>query len=242
MTIQCQHCPLRRKDLFADMTLAEIETIQRFKAGELVVEPGAQILVEGSTAPQLYTVLSGLGIREKKLHTGDRQVINFLFPGDFIGLQASVMGEMNHTVEARTPMRLCVFNRSEFWDFCKKHPNRAYDMTWMSAIEEHFLGETLAALGQRSALQSMAWALMRIYQRGAALGMVRDSRMTLPYTQRDMADALGLSLVHTNKTLGKLKERELALWSDQVLHIPDLDALAAVAEMPAQAPRLRPLL
>ena len=172
-----------------------------------------------------------MGIRDKMLKNGERQVLNFVFPGDFIGLQAGILGKMGHSVEARTHMRLCVFNRSEFWQFFKSNPARAFDITWLAAIEEHFLGETLASVGQRTAIQAIAWALVKIFQRGDALGMVTNNQMELPYTQRDMADALGLSLVHTNKTLGKLKDRQLASGSDRMLQINEVKSLADVAGM-----------
>lgn len=198
--------------------------------------------MQGSNAPQLFTVLSGMGIRERHLATGSKQVINFVFPGDFIGLQAGLLGEMGHSVEARTQMRLCVFNRSEFYSFFKSHPERAFDLTWLAAIEENFLGETLATVGQRSALQAIAWAMVKIFQRGQALDMVRNNAMDLPYTQRDVADALGLSLVHTNKTMGKLKERQLASWSDHTLRINDLEKLAEIALTELKPLPLRPFI
>ncbi|QFT58144.1 Nitrogen fixation regulation protein FixK [Sulfitobacter sp. THAF37] len=203
--------------------------MQKFKAGELTIAPGTPILLEGSNAPQLFTVLSGMGIRDKTLENGDRQVISFVFPGDFLGLQASLMGKMGHSVEARTPMKLCVFDRSEFWSYFRAHPSRAFDVTWLAAIEEHFLGETVATLGQRTATQALAWALVKVYQRGYALGLVDNHQMDLPYTQRDLADALGLSLVHTNKTLAKLREAQLVSWSSGTLHVMQPDALAELA-------------
>jgi CRP-like cAMP-binding protein len=224
------------------MSKDDLEFMQKFKAGELTVEPGTPILMEGSNAPQLFTALSGMGIRDKMLKNGERQVLNFVFPGDFIGLQAGILGKMGHSVEARTHMRLCVFNRSEFWQFFKSNPARAFDITWLAAIEEHFLGETLASVGQRTAIQAIAWALVKIFQRGDALGMVTNNQMELPYTQRDMADALGLSLVHTNKTLGKLKDRQLASWSDRMLQINDVKSLADVAIMSLKKAPQRPFL
>ncbi len=242
MTTQCKYCPLNRKDAFIRLSPEEIEFMQKFKVGELVIDPGTPILMQGSNAPQLFTALSGMGIRERHLKDGGKQVINFVFPGDFIGLQAGLLGEMGHSVEARTQMRLCVFNRSEFWSFFKSHPERAFDITWLGAMEENFLGESLATIGQRSAIQAVAWTMIKIFQRGEALGMVHNNTIELPYTQRDVADALGLSLVHTNKTLGKLKERQLASWSDRVLQINDLDKLAEIAMTDVRPPPKRPLI
>lgn len=66
--------------------------------------------------------------------------------------------------------------------------------------------------------------------------------MTMPYRQQDLADALGLSLVHTNKTLARLRERQMISWSDGVLRIADVQALARVAEMEVEAEPVRPLM
>ncbi len=242
MTTKCQNCPLHRKDLFKTMTSDELAFMQKFKVGELTVDPGTPILMEGSNAPQLFTALSGMGIRDTSLLNGERQVISFVFPGDFIGLQAGVLGEMSHSVEARTHMRLCVFDRSEFWHFFRSHPSRGFDVTWLAAVEEHFLGETLATVGQRSAIQAIAWALVKVFQRGKSLDMVTNSEMEFPFTQRDLADALGLSLVHTNKTLAKLKERQLASWTDGILRVNDVEKLAKVGVTSADAPKERPLM
>lgn len=216
--------------------------MQRFKVGELVVDAGAPILLEGSNSPQLFTALHGMGLRYKFLENGRRQVVNMIMPGDFIGLQAGIMGEMGHSVEATTKMTLCVFDRSEIWAFFRDNPKRAFAITWLAAVEEHFLGEALATLGQRDALQSVAWALTRLYQRGDALGLVNNGRMPLPYRQQDLADALGLSLVHTNKTLAVLKNRQLAHWNEGMLSVSDVDALADVGLLDSIDPQVRPIL
>jgi len=213
LATECQDCPLRRKPIFEDMSAEDLRFMQRFKVGEMVVDPGTPILMEGSNSPQLYTALRGMGLRYKLLPNGRRHVVSMVFPGDFVGLQAGVMGEMGHSVEATTHMALCVFDRSELWSFFKDRPERAYALTWLAAVEEHFLGESLSTLGQRTAKQSIAWALTRIFIRGTALGLVRDNAMPLPFKQQDLADALGLSLVHTNKTLKALKDQQLVNWS-----------------------------
>ncbi|MGC3938174.1 Crp/Fnr family transcriptional regulator [Roseobacter sp. EG26] len=242
MVTDCKACPLRRQSFFDDMTQDELEKTQRFKSGELSVDPGTPILMEGSNAPQLYTALRGMGLRYKTLPDGRRQVVNFIFPGDFIGLQAGMLGEMGHSVEATTNMTLCVFDRGDFFDFFRSSTSRAFDITWLAATEEHFLGDTLTTVGQRDALSAVAWALVRMFQRGDALGMVQNGTMPFPFKQQDIADALGLSLVHTNKTLARLRERQLAVWADRELKIHDLGELASVAQLELETLRTRPLI
>ncbi|RMA43087.1 Crp/Fnr family transcriptional regulator [Rhodophyticola porphyridii] len=242
MATKCKYCPLHKSPLFVPHSDEDTRFMQRFKVGELVIDPGTTMLMEGSKSPQLFTALRGMGVRYKTLETGQRQVINFVFPGDFIGLQAAVMGEMQHSVAASSPMTLCVFDRAEFWNFFRSHPERAFDVTWLAAMEEHFLGEALASVGQRSATEAVAWSLTRIMLRGKATGLVQNRTMPLPYRQQDLADALGLSLVHTNKTLGKLRDRQLANWSDGYLYVNDIEELAKIAQMTVEEPMVRPLM
>ncbi|MFN3846028.1 MAG: Crp/Fnr family transcriptional regulator [Paracoccaceae bacterium] len=224
------------------MTEDEIQFMGRFKKGELTVARGATILSEGQSSGQLYTVLSGMGLRHKTLEDGRRQVLNLIFPGDFLGLQAGLMGEMHHSVEAATPMVLCVFERAALWSLFQTNPARAYDLTWIAAVEEHFLGETVATIGQRDASAALAWAFLRMYRRGESLGLVVDGRMPLPYRQQDLADALGLSLVHTNKRLKLFRSAGLMDWSRGVLHIPDRKALAKLANLADGPAEKRPIL
>ncbi|MGB0659771.1 MAG: Crp/Fnr family transcriptional regulator [Mangrovicoccus sp.] len=229
MPIRCHYCPLRELSCFVPLSDSEIRDMDKMKVGELVVDAGTPLLMQGSNAPQLFTVLKGMGLRYKTLANGERQVLNFALPGDFLGLQAGIMGAMQHSVEATTEMTLCVFDRQALWTLFRTSPERAYDVTWLAALEEHFLGEALLSIGQRSAAERMAWALYRLFARLTELGMGNGNSVPLPYRQQDLADALGLSLVHTNKTLAKLRASGVASWSNGRLSVNNREALAEAA-------------
>ncbi|MCW1933843.1 Crp/Fnr family transcriptional regulator [Pararhodobacter zhoushanensis] len=238
----CAACPLRQCDLFTPFSDDELDFMAHFKSGELTVTKGTTILMEGSNSGQLFTILKGMAIRYKLLEDGSRQVINFAMPGDFLGLQAGVMGEMQHSVEAASDMTLCVFRREALWDVFRSHPSRAFDLTWISAVEEHFLGETIATLGQRDGLQRVSWALTRLFMRLRAVGLGTRKSVPLPFRQQDMADALGLSLVHTNKTLAELRQQKIATWSKGVLEVHDFDKLRSTGLVDENREAKRPLL
>ena len=242
MRTDCRTCPLRMCDAFLPMTDDEVQFMQGFKKSELSVPRGAIVLFEGQSSGQLYTVLSGMALRYKTLEDGRRQVLNLIFPGDFLGLQAGLMGEMGHSVEAVTPMVLCAFDRNSLWSLFQTNPSRAYDLTWIAAVEEHFLGETVATIGQRDASAALAWAFLRIFRRGQSLGLVSDGAMPLPYRQQDIADALGLSLVHTNKRLQRFRAAGLMTWSRGVLRMHDGKRLAEIANMSDDPAPRRPIL
>ena len=242
MAVDCADCPLRPLDCFDDMSADEVAFMQRFKMGELNIGPGTPILVEGAKSPQLFTVLSGMGVRYKTLDSGRRQVLSFVFPGDFLGLQAAVMDEMDHSVESTTEMVLCVFDRKDLRRLYRDAPERAFDVTWAAAEEETMLSEALTAVGQRTAKERVAWGLLRLMDRSRASGLAKKNRAPMPFRQHDFADAMGLSLVHTNKTLSAIRRSKIATWADGWLDIHDHDKLVELAGTPPNGNHCRPLI
>lgn len=233
MAIDCAACPLRRRGNFEAFSDKEIAFMRKFKTGEMQVDPGTLILSQGLSSAHLFTVLSGTGLRYRTLPSGERQVIQFVMPGDFLGLQAGVMHEMGHSAEATSDMVLCVFNRGDLWSLFKSMPERGYALTHLAAIQEHFLGDALATVGQRPAYEKVGWAVHNLYQRAANLGLVRNDAFDFPFRQQDLADALGLSLVHTNKTLAKLRANGVFLWRDGRITVYDQSALSKIADCDA---------
>ena len=221
----CAKCPLRPLPSFREFTDTELSFISRFKRGELSVERGATVLAEGSSSAHIYTVLSGIGFRYKLLQDGRRQILNFVMPGDLIGLQSGLIGEMQHSVEALSPLLLCVFERQRLSELYRDHPGLAFDITWIAAREEQMLDEHLLSVGRRSAMERAAYLLAFL----ASRIVTRSGAALIPITQQHVADTLGLSLVHTNRTLRRLSQRQLIQWRDGGCVVVDLDALASVA-------------
>lgn len=237
----CQKCPLRPRELFREFTEDELAFVGRFKKGELSVDKGATILAEGTHSPHLFTILMGWGFRYKLLPDGRRQILNFVVPGDLIGLQGSLLGEMEHSVEALSPMLLCVFERNELSRLYREHSGLAFDVTWLAAREEQMLDENLLSLGRRTALERAAYLLAFVCRRAEGAGLF-DGSSVIPLTQQHVADTLGLSLVHTNKTIRKLLDRKLVRWLDRGCEVLDHDGLARLAGWEPPPPRKRPFI
>jgi CRP-like cAMP-binding protein len=240
--IPCENCPLRPLAVFRNFEPQELEFISRFKRGELAVDKGATVLVEGSHSAHLYTVLSGWGFRYKSMADGRRQILNYLLPGDLIGLQGSLMGEMQHSVEALSPMLLCVFEREKLGELYRNHHGLAYDITWIASREEQMLDENLLSVGRRTALERAAYLIAFLGSRAHSVVYEVTGKSLIPLTQQHIADTLGLSLVHTNKTLRKLINRNLLVWRDGGCTIEDMEGLMAVARWEGLKEQKRPLM
>jgi CRP-like cAMP-binding protein len=152
------------------------------------------------------------------------------------------MGEMEHSVEALTDVVLCVFPRRKLWDLYAKLPSLGFDLTWLAAREEHFIDEHLVSLGRRTALERTAYLLLHLFQRADEVGLTRDRTIAFPFTQQHVADTLGMSLVHTNKTLKRLMATKAARWKGRIFELLDRDAMAGIAGIDVSRDVRRPFL
>jgi CRP-like cAMP-binding protein len=228
--------------VFREFTNDEFQFVDSFKTGELTAGAGSTVLLEGHSSAHLYTLLSGWMFRYKMLPDGRRQILNFALPGDFIGLQASVFNEMQHSVETLTDAVLCIFPREKLWSLYSSQPGLGFDLTWLAAREEKILDDHLLSVGRRSAIERIAYLILHLYKRAKELRLTQGNSLLLPINQQHAADALGLSLVHTNKTLRKLYDREIIMWRDRVMTVLNETELVKVARWEADAPSPRPFI
>jgi CRP-like cAMP-binding protein len=240
--VPCQQCPLRTMPHLRPFQPDELRFVSTFKTGELVADTGTVVLSEGAHSAHLFTLLSGWAFRYKTLEDGRRQILNYVLPGDLIGLQGSVIGEMQHSVEALSPVVLCVFQRDRLASLFTQHPGLAFDITWLASREERMLDENLLSVGRRTAMERAAYLIAFIYQRATEVGLGEGRTLLIPITQQHVADTLGLSIVHTNKTLRKLAERGFIRWRDRVCEVLDADALKELAGWHGAPDGKRPLI
>ena len=238
--LRCASCPLADCEGLKQPAPELLQWISAFRQGEARFLRGEVVFAQGTRPRHLYTILSGVLMRTRLLEDGRRQIINFMFPGDFIGLQSALDGEMTHTVEALTGAVLCMFNRERFFDLAAQQPQLSFDITWMAAHEEAALEEHIVSLGQRNARERMTALAVFLVQRGMESGVTSDSLLPLTVTQGQIADMLGLSLVHTNRTIQALRRMGLVDWTLTGIRVPDLEAAKSFAKTDKAPNSLRP--
>lgn len=230
----CIDCPLRALPLFLPHTEEELALVQFLKRREIALEAGETVIHEGQSNTRLFTLREGWAFRFKTLSDGRRQILNFLLAGDFIGVQQKMSDAAAHGVVTLTAARLCVFDRDALWELHRGQPSMGFNVTWLTAHEESLVDDNLLSIGQRSAEERVATALILLYKRAAALRCADDDKargVPFPVTQQHLADALGLSLAYTNKTLRKLQQRGLFSIADGRLVLLDPKALARLADL-----------
>jgi CRP-like cAMP-binding protein len=231
-TVACSACPLRVLPLFLEHSAEELELVQSLKRREVNFGALETVIHEGQTDAPLYTLLKGWAFRYKTLSDGRRQILSFLLAGDFIGVQQKMGDAAAHGVDTLTDAVLCVFQRDALWELHRRSPTMGFNITWLTAHEESLVDDTLLSVGRRSAEERIAMLLILLFKRAAALQADGGAAgVPFPLTQQHVADGLGLSLVHTNKTLRKLERRGLHRIADGRLYMRDVKALARLADL-----------
>ena len=105
----------------------ELGAINDAKRDHIVLPAGAEIIRPGDESPELYTLYSGWAFRYKTLPDGRRQILNFLLPGDLLGLQAAMFEAAQYGIEALTEVELCMLPRRKVWALFSDMPGLAFD-------------------------------------------------------------------------------------------------------------------
>ena len=242
LRVPCFECALRACGAFKPISALELGVINEMKRDHVSLPAGADIIAAGQEQAELYTLYAGWAYRFKTLPDGRRQILNFLLPGDLIGLQAAMFEASLYGVEALTDVEVCMMPRRKVWALFENMPELAFDVTWLGAREESHVDENLTGVGRRSATERIASLILSLYKRLEALKLVADRAMPFPLTQQHIADALGLSLVHTNKSLARLRRIGMLAQQNGTIILKEPHALTSLAQyFDEEAPK-RPLI
>lgn len=228
--VDCRTCAVRREALCAPLSDSDIVIVERFKSGNRVFPVGSDLFFQGEISNELYTLLDGWVHLYQILEDGRRQILDFALPGAFLGFQPDLGAPMAHSAQCLTEVAVCVFPRSKLFDLFRAHPELALRMAWITSRDWTLANEHLTNVGRRSARERMAHLLLELFYR---VRMIDESphgdTIELPLTQEHIGDALGLTPVHVNRTLRRLREDGLLAVGGRVLRVLDPDALAEVA-------------
>jgi len=184
-------------------TLSQIHELENTA---LSFEPGADIIVEADMAGGLHIQAQGWACRYQLLENGRRQILDFVLPGDWFDLIAQADEPYTASVGALTACR-SVAAPPGFMQTCKtSHPKLLDAIETMRGETIRRLEESVTTLGQRTAPEAMLLFLSRTYDRLRAVGLADGRSAAFPLTQEMIGDHLGLSTVHVNRTLKKLRE------------------------------------
>jgi CRP-like cAMP-binding protein len=223
------HLLLRKLTALHDISEEEQQAVVAALEPPREVSRGADIVPDGSTPEHTTVMLSGTACRYKLVANGKRHVMAFQYPGDMTDLYSYVLKRMDHAVCALSDCLIAQIPHERVAGLCVKYPNLQYAF-WRDTMVDASIALTWGTIGSRDVVSQVAHMLCEIFTRLKVVGLAKSGE-PIPYllSQKDIADALNLSLVHTNKRLAILKRKAIIRYSGTKLEILDFEALAEIA-------------
>jgi CRP-like cAMP-binding protein len=188
------------------------------------------VIREGDRPHECCLLVEGIMCRHKSTPEGRRQIFSFHIAGDIPDLQSLQLKTMDHTLSTVSASRLAFIPHEDLLRLLHQHP-RLSDVFWRDTlIDAAVFREWMLGIGRRPALNRCAHLLCELIVRMRAMGLTEDHAVELPLTQAELADALGLSIVHVNRTLQDLRRRGLIELGGGKLIVTDWEELKRTGE------------
>ncbi|MGZ8285842.1 MAG: Crp/Fnr family transcriptional regulator [Allosphingosinicella sp.] len=208
----------------APLTAEDREALYDLYADARELGARRSIIREGDRPDHIHLVIEGWGARYKLLPDGARQITAFLIPGDFCDLHATILNEMDHGISTLTRSRVAFIPRGKM-DALTERPSLAKAFWWATLVDEAVLRNWIVSIGRRDAYEAIGHLICELYVRMKNVGLVVDHRYDLPLTQEEIGDALGLTAVHVNRVLQRLRSEDLISFRRGLLIIHDYQRL-----------------
>jgi CRP-like cAMP-binding protein len=219
---------LKRIGSAIELTEVERALIKNYAIRFEIRPKGSLIAEEGDAARRSCFLVSGWALRQTFLSDGRRQIFGFVLPGDPLE-PFSCLGEViPGGIVAVTSVHL-VDTVSTSHDKNQPHDLERYYYT-IARQHLQFARNQLLRLGCHNAYQRIAHFLLEMHERLSMVGMVSDGSFNFPLTQEMLADALGLSIVHVNRTMKQLREADLVHLKNGCVHLLHRKKLSAISE------------
>ena len=185
---------------------------------------------EGERTNDCSLLLRGFAFRQKLLRNGSRQIISIHIPTEFVDLQNGLLGVADHNVQSLDGSEAAIIPRGALLEAAAKSPAIRTAMWIDTLLDASIFREWVVNVGRRDSRARIAHLLCELVFRLEKIGDGRDGIFDFPLTQEQIADATGLTAVHTNRTLQSLRKEGLIQLSAKSLSVLDWDRLSEVAD------------
>lgn len=208
----------------ARLTDDDREMLEAICANARRVPAYTDLIQEGDNPRNVHLVLEGFVCRYKVLQDGKRQIMAFFVPGDICDLHVHILGEMDHSIGTLMDSVMVQIDPPTI-ERLTSNPRINRALWWSTLVDEGTLREWLVNMGQRPADQQMAHIFCELLLRLQVVGRAEGDSFILPLTQQELADTMGVTVVHVNRVLKHLRNQGLVEVNGREIRIPDIGRL-----------------
>jgi CRP-like cAMP-binding protein len=188
-----------------------------------------ELVREGDLRDSIYVILEGFACRYKVVPKGERSIVGYLLPGDMCDWHRFVVEKMDHSIATLSPCRVAEIPRAAMLEITEKHPAITRALWWSTLVDEGTLREWIVNVTRRSAEEAVAHLFCEMLLRLEVVGLRIEDGFEFPVTQTELADTVGLSTVHANRVLQKLRKEKLIRLTKSSLQILNIKGLMELA-------------
>lgn len=227
---KCEECAIRNSALFGELETDQLDKARGLRSAQQTYKAGEYLYHEGDTSEKAFTVYSGWVTLFKNLKNGDRQILRFALPGDFLCYKVGKNRSIDHSAIAASDVTLCAFPIDRFRQTIAELPDLAFAISSVTEISTQRCHSALTSIASHPAETKVAFLLLSLYVREMSLSSNNEC-VPFPITQEDVGDALGLTSIHVNRVFQSLRGQGLIECKNRCLWVSDKKALAKVAKI-----------
>jgi CRP-like cAMP-binding protein len=220
---------VRRWSKLAQFRPDDVEAVLALPCTRKAYGKDAYLIREGQPVTECALLLRGLAFRQKLLRSGARQIISIHVPSEFLDLQHSMLARADHNVQSLNSTEVAMNPTAALHQLAAARPAVAAAMWLDTLIDASLSREWVVNVGRRDSRSRIAHLLCELALR---LRRVEGGEHTFdfPLTQEQVADATGLTAVHTNRTLQSLRKDGLIQLTGRSLTVLNWDGLREAGE------------
>jgi CRP-like cAMP-binding protein len=216
---------MRKLERRVSLEASDREAVASLGFTQRTYEQGSFIVREGAAAEECGLILDGFAFRQKLTRQGNRQIVSFHIPGDFVDLEGSMLKVADHNVEALTCCEIAAIPIDKIIALIDTHPRVGRALWIETLIDASIYREWVLNVGRRPAQQRLAHLFCEFAKRLNLADLGDENGFVIPMTQEELADAAGITPVHVNRSLKALDEAGLIVREGRFLRIPDFERL-----------------
>lgn len=193
------------------------------------IRAGTLLVREGESADRLFLIVEGWACRFQNTRDGMRQILILAMPGDTANIDILTFEHPSYGVRALSHAKVLAIARDRALALAARYPGIARTFLFSALTDNAVLSQAMLRLGRFSARQRVAHLLCELSARFNN-NDESETSFQLPLTQEQIGDALGLTPVHVNRTLQKLRTEGLIVTANRAVSIPDMERLRRVGE------------
>lgn len=224
----CATCAVRNRSLCGALSAGEITELNRMSRRKSL-RPGQTFVLEGDQANDFANVTAGVAKLVRSAEDGRQQIVGLLFASDFIGgPMGSADATHPYTIEAVTPLELCIFPRLGFERLMDRYPALERKLLDRTLNEIQLAREWMVLLGRKTARERVATFVLHVANKMANQGCSARLGFDLPLGRGDIADHIGLTIETVSRQITELKKQGIIdMQGPKHMRVCDYEALSA---------------